>query len=293
MGKKSSKETQTTTSAPPSWAVPIIQGGAQSVMDTYNANKGNLAGLSSQLHSMLPGMTNTSMLNGGTKYANNVLSGQYLNSNPYVNQMAQFAGQQAGNAVNSAFSSAGRTGSGDHATDLARGVDQAANGVLFQNYQNERGLQNQAASLLPAYQQAQTGANTAALGGIQLAGQLPYYGSQSLGTIGSLLGNYGTSTSSGTKPGGWGNDILGAAMAAAPFVMSDERLKTNIERIGDWDERGDGLGKYRWNWKSSPNGQKVEGVIAQEVEKLRPWAFAKNFIGQYHGVNYAALGSHN
>jgi hypothetical protein len=130
--------------------------------------------------------------------------------------MAQFAGQQAGNAVNSAFSSAGRTGSDNHATDLARGVDQAANQVLFQNYQNERGLQNQAASLLPGYNQSQFSGYTPLLGATQLAGQLPYYGSNSLGTIGSLLGNYGTTKS--TQPGGWGNDLLSAGMMAASFL---------------------------------------------------------------------------
>ncbi len=32
-----------------------------------------------------------------------------------------------------------------------------------------------------------------------------------------------------------------------------------------------------------------EGVMADEVEQLRPAAFIPNFNGDYAGVNYAAL----
>ena len=350
--------------APPTWAQPIIQGGAQSVMDNYNANQGNLQSLTSSLTgSILPDLqakvNDTSMLQPGTSYINNTLAnnpgnanpansylqgsldpsfltnnpansyltqqanGKYLNSNPYTAALAKQAGEAAGNAVNGAFSMAGRTGSGNHATDLARGVDQAENQVFFQNYQNERGLQNQAigmlgqnytnavgqqqnaanmlgsnynyglgiqnqaAAQLPTYYNSQFSGYTPLLGGTQLAGQMPYYGSSSLGTIGSLLGGYGTT--SGTQPGGWGTDIVNAGMAALPFIASDRRLKTNIEKVG---EAKDGLGIYDWNWKSDPDGPKVRGVIADEVEKLRPWAFGKGVVnGQYDGVNYAALGS--
>jgi hypothetical protein len=202
--------------------VPIIQGGANAVMNTYNQNQPQLQALQSQLTgSIIPGIQRSidqtgKNLQPGYGYIDSTLGGKYLNSNPYTQAMAQFAGQQAGNAVNSAFSSAGRTGSGNHATDLARGVDQAANQVLFQNYQNERGLQNQAAGLLPGYTSAQMAGYTPLLGATQLAGQLPYYGSSSLGTIGSLLGGYGTTR--GTQPGGWGNDLLGAGLMAASFL---------------------------------------------------------------------------
>jgi hypothetical protein len=70
--------------------------------------------------------------------------------------------------------------------------------------------------MLPSYQSSQFAGYTPLLGATQLAGQLPYYGSQSLGTIGSLMGNYGTTT--GTQPGGWGTDLISAGMAALPFI---------------------------------------------------------------------------
>ena len=293
MGKKTSKTTS--TSAPPAWAVPIIQGGAQSLSNTYNQNQPGLQALQSNLTgSVIPGIQQQigdtkQQLQPGMDYANSVLGGQYLNANPYAQANAQFAGQQAGNAVNSAFSQAGRTGSASHAMDLARGVDQAENGVLFQNYQNERGLQNQAAGMLPGYTSAQYAGYTPLLGATQLAGQIPYSGTGAISGIGSLLGNYGTQTSQ--QPGGILGGLLGAAsnmFSFSPISLSDRRLKTNIEKVG---EASDGLGVYEWNWRADPNGQKVRGVIADEVEKLRPWAFVPNFNGEYAGVNYAALGS--
>jgi hypothetical protein len=71
--------------------------------------------------------------------------------------------------------------------------------------------------------------------------------------------------------------------------LSDDDAKTNIVRLEDWDDRGDGLGKYEWNWKSAPNGEKQTGVIASEVEKLRPWALGPRLSNGWRTVNYAAL----
>lgn len=330
MGKKSTKTTS--TSSPPAWAVPIIQGGAQSLSNTYNQNQPGLQALQSGLTgSVLPQLRQQMQQTGqqlqpGYNYVNSTLgtnpglsnpanaqlsaygNGNYLNeNNPAVQQLAQFAGQQAGNSINSAFSASGRTGSDNNITDTARGVTQAELAPLLQNNQFEQqmqmeglsglgsnyntglGIQANAAGMLPAYTNAQYAGYTPLLAGTQLAGQLPYYGSGTLGSIGSLLGNYGTQTS--TQPGGWGTGLLGAAsnmFSFAPIKLSDRRLKTNIKKVG---EASDGLSIYTWNWKSDPSGPKVKGVIADEVETLRPWAFVPNFNGEFAGVNYASLGS--
>ena len=229
-------------------------------MSTYNQNQPQLQALQSSLTgSVLPGIqqqmqTTNQELQPGFGYVNSTLAsnpglanpanaqlgaygnGSYLNeNNAAVQQLAQFAGQQAGNAVNSAFSSAGRTGSGNNVTDLARGVTQAELAPLLQNNQFEQqmqmqglsglsgnyntglGVQANAAGMLPSFTNAQYTGYTPYLAGTQLAGQLPYYGSSTIGQIGSLLGNYGTTNS--TQPGGWGNDVLNAAMTALPFIL--------------------------------------------------------------------------
>jgi hypothetical protein len=172
---------------------------------------------------------------------------------------------------------------------LTKGLADAENGLRYQNYSNERQAQTQAAAQLPAYQAARFAGVSPLLSAYQTAGQLPYYGANAESGIGSLFGGFSNSTTHQNDGGSVGGDILSGIGAALPFILaSDRRLKTNIRRVG---EAKDGLGIYEWNWKADPNGKTERGVIADEVEKLRPWAFVPNFIGEYAGVNYGALGS--
>jgi hypothetical protein len=276
--------------------VPIIQGGANALLNTYQQNQPNLQNIESGLTgSTIPGIQaqisqQGQQLQPGYDYINSTLSPSFLQSGQAQAQaLGNYAGQQAGNQINSAFSQAGRTGSENNVTDTARGVTQAQLAPMLQNLQYNQGLQQQAAGMLPGYSTSQFAGYSPLLGAQQLGGQLPYYGAGDIGQIGSLLGNYGTQTSQ--QPGGVLGGLLnsaaqGASMAA---MMSDRRLKTEIRKVG---EATDGLGIYDWKWKADPNGPTVRGVLADEVEKLRPWAFAKNFRGDgFNGVNYAALGS--
>lgn len=73
--------------------------------------------------------------------------------------------------------------------------------------------------------------------------------------------------------------IIGGAMLAA---ASDERLKTNIEKVGQRDD-GIGIYKYDYKWGDGP----FIGVMAQEVEKVRPDA-VHDFDG-VKAVEYAKL----
>ena len=329
MGKKTTKTTSTSTPWAP--AQPILTGAGNDILNTVNSNAGNLSNIESGITgSTIPGIQSQIAQQGqqlapGYNYLNSTMAsnpglanpanaqlmaygnGNYLNANnAQVQQLAQFAGQQAGNSINSAFSAAGRTGSGNNVTDTARGVTQAELAPLLQNNQFEQGLQqnalgqlsgnyntglgiqSNAAGMLPGYTNSQFAGYSPLLGAQQLGGQLPYYGTQSLSGIGNIFGGYGTQT--GQQPGGWLNGLLGAgaSLGSAAIMASDRRLKTHIEKIG---EAKDGLGIYAWNWRADPEGPKVRGVIADEVERLRPWAFVPNFNGQYAGVNYGALGS--
>jgi hypothetical protein len=120
---------------------------------------------------------------------------------------------------------------------------------------------------------------------------MPLAGLGPLASMGSLWAGQGTTTQ--TQPGGWMNQLIGAAASALPFIpgfgASDRRLKTKIVKVG---EAKDGLGIYEWNWKTEPDGPRARGVIADEVKALRPHAYVKGYVnGEYDGVNYAALGS--
>lgn len=330
MGKKSSKTKSTSTSTPWAPAQPHLLGAANTITDTVNANQGNLNSIAGGIRGQLPGLAQQAFgqqpgIQHGMGYIADSLNGKYLNSNPanaqlarigggsmlnanpYTAAMAQQAGQDALNGVNSSFSMAGRTGGGNNLERAGQGIAQAENQVMFGNYQPERALQQQALgqqsqnyntglqaqssalNAIPGMVSSQYAGIPSYLGAAQAAATLPYAGVQNLGQIGGLFGGYGTSTGSGTQPGGWGQQLLGAAASAAPF-LSDRRLKTNIEKVG---ELADGLGIYDFDYRQDNDlglpTNRFRGVMADEVEILRPQAFIPNFIGGFAGVDYGAL----
>jgi hypothetical protein len=75
-------------------------------------------------------------------YANDVLGGKYLNSNPYAQQLAN----QVGSRITNQLSLSGRYGANNATT---RGLAEGLAPVLNQNYQTERGYQQQAAAMAP------------------------------------------------------------------------------------------------------------------------------------------------
>lgn len=111
---------------------------------------------------------------------------------------------------------------------------------------------------------------------------------------GQLIGGVGgqsnaQSTSSGQSTGtssskkGLGEILGNAATAAA--MASDPRLKTEVVKLGEYD---DGLGWYEFEYKNDP-GKKHRGVMADEVERLRPWALGPKLEGEYLTVYYNKL----
>ncbi len=56
-------------------------------------------------------------------------------------------------------------------------------------------------------------------------------------------------------------------------------------KVGEFD---DGLGVYRWNYIWDAPDARQEGVMAEEVAELRPWALGPE-IGGIKTVNYGAL----
>lgn len=105
------------------------------------------------------------------------------------------------------------------------------------------------------------------------------------GKAGELIanvGNYNKSKSSSSQSAGIGGVLGGLASNAA--IFSDRRLKQDIVKIG---EHEDGLGVYNYSYLWSP--EKTEtGVMADEVEVLRPWALGPEVKG-YKTVNYGRL----
>jgi hypothetical protein len=105
---------------------------------------------------------------------------------------------------------------------------------------------------------------------------------QALGAGGLVTsaGQYGQGTGAHESGGG-----LGKAIGLAMSIFSDRRLKTDIVKLG---EEADGLGRYRYRylWESEPR----EGVMADEVARLRPWALGPE-IGGFATVRPDMLGA--
>jgi hypothetical protein len=294
VGKKKSKNT--TTNEPPKWAVPHLQGAMGTISNTVNANQPNLDAMSQQLQGYLPQLGQMAFgqnagLNAANGYATDVLGGKYLSEgNPHMQGMIDQTAGDVTDRVNSMFSKAGASMGSPHAQVLTKELANAENSLRYGNYSQERQMQGQAAGMIPGLTQAQYAGIMPYLAMTQGAAQLPYTGIQNLGQIGGLLGGAGSQTQ--TQPGGWGSGLLGAAAMALPFIpgfgTSARAAKTKIEEIGLWDSKGDGLKKYRFAYKWSPD-EMMEGVMAEEVAELRPHALGPIDHRGFQTVNYGAL----
>lgn len=99
---------------------------------------------------------------------------------------------------------------------------------------------------------------------------------------GGLIANAGqTSQSKGGSPSTLGS--IASTVGGIASIFSDRRLKTEIEKV---DEFEDGLGIYRYRYLGRV--ERHTGVMADEVEKLRPWALGP-IVNGYSTVNYEAL----
>jgi len=79
------------------------------------------------------------------------------------------------------------------------------------------------------------------------------------------------------------NNLLGSAaqLGSAAFMFSDRRLKSNVVKVG---EHPIGVGVYEYTMF----GQRQVGVMAQEVQKVRP-DLVKRHANGYLTVNYGGL----
>jgi hypothetical protein len=80
------------------------------------------------------------------------------------------------------------------------------------------------------------------------------------------------------------NSLGNLGAAAMPYIMnSDKTLKENIVKVG---QSPSGFNIYEWNYLWSPD--RFRGVIAQEVQKIKPKAVLSNIFGHLM-VDYSKL----
>ena len=285
MGGKSTSESKSGSGQ--EWARPIAQNAASNAQGVYDANQPQLQGATNNLWGMMTGLqANMGANNGNVKaaqgYNSDILSGKYLNGNPYLTGMIDQTNRSVGDQVNSQFGAAGRYGSGAFTDVLSRNLADAQNNLRYTDYNAQMGRMDQAASQAPGLAQANYIGLPEMLQLSQTAAGLPYVGSQATANSLAALFNGGTGTQ--TQDNGMGSTLQGlGSLASAAAMFSDRRLKRDIEKVGEF---ADGLGQYEWQYVWG--GQRHRGVMADEVATLRPWALGPKVAG-YATVNYGAL----
>lgn len=84
--------------------------------------------------------------------------------------------------------------------------------------------------------------------------------------------------------GGMFGALGSLAGTALPFILSDERMKEDIERVGETDG---GSPLYRYKYKGDDSGATHIGVLAQEEAKKNPGAVVR--MGSVLGVDYGKV----
>lgn len=227
-----------------------------------------------------PYLTNYSTASGGVDALKNLLglNGQAGSDAAMKSLEAtpgfQFQQKQGNASINAAEAASGNNFSGKQLIDLSN-YNQGLAGTTYQNAVNNLqpflGASNSAAGGIA---NVNTGLGNATAGQFGTLANLDYTSATGIGNANANA----TLAQNQANQNQW-NPLMGAGTAALS-IFSDERLKENIEPVG---ELYDGTNVYRYNYIGSlvPH----IGVMAQEVEADRPDAITE--IGGFKAVNYA------
>lgn len=181
---KKVKTTESQTLAPNAVYAPQINDAAAQLRPAYDQSQSILA-------KYQPGFDKA------RGYTEGVLSGDYLNGNPYLQKVLDRTNSDIRDSVGGAFSSAGRYGSGYHAGTVADRIADNENRLRYQDYATERGYQNAAPGQFGQLATIQAGLPQALSGNYA-------------DSIAALLGKYIQGNSQGTSKssGGFLGDLL-------------------------------------------------------------------------------------
>lgn len=208
MGKKSSKA----SSKPPKEFMPYIMNGANAVQGAYNRNAGNIQNVSDQFSGLVPGLLDQyaqgdPTVNAAQAYNLDVLSGNYLDGNPYLDDVLARSNSDIVNSSQAALGLKGLTGGSSYADIISDNVAKNTLSTRYNDYNNERARMAQAGSQAGQLAAADQIPLQSALSAGGMSMMPVQAASGYAGSLGGLLGGYQTQKT----PGGWGNDLLGAA----------------------------------------------------------------------------------
>lgn len=203
----------TTTTAPWGQQQPYLQDIFQQGRNLYSMNPMGINAATQRGLDAL--MQPDPTINRGMGVLNDTLSGRYMDpaSNPYLNQTFNRAASAVGNNIASRFAGSGRFGSGAMYASMNDGMNNLANDIYGENYQNERTRQTAAMTLVPQFSSLVPGRFLQAG---QIQQQAPW--EQLANYQGAVSGNFGnTATSPVFRNAGAG--VLGGATAGARLAQ--------------------------------------------------------------------------
>lgn len=239
-GKSQSKST--TSSAPWAPAQSALKGqiaGAEAWRDSPGASQAysgdRVADMSSQTQQGIDTLTGGQGTAQSQDYLSRVIGGDYLSQgNPWQADLDASIRSAVAPSINATFSNAGMTGSTTHQGILQKGLTEGLAAPRYQNYQNERAMQMQAAGMLPGvengraqqlltagqtregYDQREIEAAREAFEEQRTAGLRPYLETQPI--FGQIGGMGGTQTSTQTQQPSLGQTIIGAGLMGASLL---------------------------------------------------------------------------
>ena len=297
-------QTITQNSAPWAPQQSYLETGFQRALDNLNSDQGAVP-MSPQTTSALQQMeqrarAGSPIQGASSRYVGDVLSGEYLKrGNPYLREMTAQLGEAIRPSIDATFASTGRLGSGAHMNAYSSALANAAGNLAYQQYGAERGMQQQALGMAPAVM-AGDYADADRLAGVGAAyeGQtraqnlaaeealmryMQMVGGQYGGTSTSQVPGSGSGLMQGLGTAASGIGALGQLASGAAALFSDARVKENVRRVGMLDN---GLPVYSYNYKWDDPARQQIGVMAQDVEQVKPGAVTE--IGGIKAVDYGA-----
>lgn len=292
--------TQDQTNAANAQIAGLTAGNTQA---TGNINSGIGAINTGYSAALQPFMQNFGTANAGVDQLKNVLGfGGPTGTSSALNTLQQTPGfqfqkTQGDSAITAADAASGKTASGNEALALSN-YNQGLAGTTYQNYVNSllpfMGAAGTAASGIANVNTGQANATAGqydTLAGLNYGTQTgignananaDLAGLNASGNFWNLLGGLGgMKTSGGGTVGGNAISGIGSGLSSlAGSIFSDERLKEDIEKVG---ELYDGSNVYRYNYIGDATPR--IGLMAQEVEKTQPDAVVE--IGGYKAVDYS------
>lgn len=270
----SSKKVKTESTTKPIYEKQIM-GAANDLNSAYQGQKGALNKVSGDMVDLSGDLLSRFRAGDPTiGAARGFLEGELgadAANNPYLDEMTGIARDRVRNDIQAKMGTRGQTGGSDYYGNVGRGMYEVDTGLRYNDYNNTKARQMQAAGMAPS---VVAGEYIPLAAGMQAGSQgamLPIQAAaaNAAGT-GGLLGSYTNQKGTQKQSGGFLGDLLlasvaGASAAAQGGAFCDERLKENVRRIGQTDA---GVPLYMFNYKGSD--APAIGPMAQEVATLQP-----------------------